>query len=122
MEPFLLPQHEVTSLEAYRGRGGTAGLARAGEIGPQQTIQELRLARLRGRGGGGFPTGTKWATVLDSEAGTRYVVCNAAEGEPGTFKDRSIIRPDPYQVVEGAAIAGYAMGAPEVFVAVKATF
>src|ERR1700732_3831066 len=122
MEPFLLPDQPVTSLEAYRARGGTAGLTRAREMGPRQTIQELRLGRLRGRGGGGFPTAVKWATVFDSDAATRYVVCNAAEGEPGTFKDRSIIRADPYQVVEGVARAGYAMGAPEVFIAVKATF
>ena len=122
MEPFLLPPHPVTSLEAYRDRGGTAGLSRARQIGPRQTIQELRLARLRGRGGGGFPTGVKWATVFDSDAGTRYVVCNAAEGEPGTFKDRSIIRADPYQVVEGVAIAGLTMEAQQAFIAVKAKF
>jgi NADH-quinone oxidoreductase subunit F len=122
MQPFLLPEHPVTTLEGYRGRGGTAGLARARDIGPRQTVQELRLARLRGRGGGGFPTGIKWATVLDADAGTRYVVCNAAEGEPGTFKDRTIIRTDPFQVVEGIAIAGFTMAAPRAFIAVKASF
>jgi len=92
-------------------------------MGPEQVEKEVRLARLRGRGGGGFPTATKWASVRrTATAGRKYAVCNAAEGEPGTFKDRAIIRANPYQVIEGLAIAALTVGAPEVFVATKGSF
>jgi NADH:ubiquinone oxidoreductase subunit F (NADH-binding) len=125
-EPFLLPAEAVTSLDAYLAAGGGAGLRRAQELGPGATIQEVQLSGLRGRGGAGFPTGRKWASVRgdgpDDGAGSRYVVCNGAEGEPGTFKDRAIIRANPYPVVEGVAIAAYALGATEAFIAVKASF
>jgi len=80
------------------------------------------LSGLRGRGGAGFPTGSKWATVRGGTGTHKYVVCNAAEGEPGTFKDRSILRANPYQVVEGIAIAAEAMGARDAFVAIKERF
>ncbi|MGD9998955.1 MAG: hypothetical protein AB7N61_18280 [Acidimicrobiia bacterium] len=77
---------------------------------------------MRGRGGGGFSTGRKWASIAGQPGGTRYVVCNGAEGEPGTFKDRALLRANPYQLVEGLIIAGFAIGADEVFVCVKASF
>ena len=123
MPPFLLPAEPVQSIEHYRDLGGGAGLQRARQMGPELTEKEIRLARLRGRGGGGFPTATKWASVRRTPtAGRKYAVCNAAEGEPGTFKDRAIMRANPYQVIEGLAIAALAVGAPEVFVATKAAF
>ena len=119
-----LPDVDVTSVTEYRERGGGQGLGRARDLGSGATIQEIDLSGLRGRGGAGFPTGRKWRTILD--AGTaqddRYVVCNAAEGEPGTFKDRAIIRRNPYQLVEGVAIAALTMGAPQAFIGLKASF
>ena len=119
--PTLLPDEPVGSLADHEARGGGRGLARALELGPGPTIQELSLARLRGRGGAGFRTGTKWRSVRDGE-GPRYVVANGAEGEPGTFKDRSLLRADPYRVLEGLAIAARTLEANEAVVALKASF
>ena len=89
----------------------------------QAVIDEISQSGLRGRGGGGFPTGAKWNTVLHSEgSGQRYMCCNGAEGEPGTFKDRAILRSNPYQVLEGLAIAAYAVGAKRAFMCLKSAF
>ena len=114
----------VTSVAAYRARGGGEGLRVARALGPWRTAEEVTLSGLRGRGGGGFRTGRKWLAVLvnarDSEQ--RFVVANGAEGEPGTFKDRAILRHNPYQVIEGLAIAALAVGASRAFLAVKASF
>ncbi|HEV2810332.1 MAG TPA: NADH-ubiquinone oxidoreductase-F iron-sulfur binding region domain-containing protein, partial [Acidimicrobiales bacterium] len=87
-------------------------------------IKEISLSGLRGRGGGGFPTGRKWSGLRheDAGAGDRFVVCNGAEGEPGTFKDRAILRRDPYQVVEGLAVAALAVGARAAYLCVKEKF
>src|SRR5207302_2294636 len=99
------------------------GLKRAQELGPQGTIAEVERSLLRGRGGGGFPTGRKWRSIAMSEApGTKYVVVNGAEGEPGTFKDRALMRANPYQLVEGAIVAAFAVNAAEVFISIKASF
>ena len=121
---LLIPEEPVTDVTDYRERGGGAGFARAVSLGPGGTVQEVTLSGLRGRGGAGFPTGRKWATVRDGAGpGNRtFVVCNAAEGEPGTFKDRAILRADPYAVVEGVAIAALAVGADRAFVATKERF
>jgi len=121
-EGFLLPLVPVSSLADYQARGGGAGLTRARELGPEQIIQEVTLARLRGRGGAGFPTGTKWRSVRSAPGDTKYLAVNAAEGEPGTFKDRSLMRANPYQLLEGTAIAALAVGAREAFIAIKHTF
>jgi NADH-quinone oxidoreductase subunit F len=123
-DPVLVPDVPVTSVTQYFATGGGRGLARAVELGPGGTIQEVRLSGLRGRGGAGFPTGRKWQSVRESAPADepRYVVANAAEGEPGTFKDRAILRANPYQLVEGLAIAAYAMGATAAFVGLKASF
>ena len=120
----VLPAQPVTSLDEWVALGGGAGYERALELGPGGTIQEVSLAGLRGRGGGGFPTGRKWSLIRseDRSVGDRYVVCNGAEGEPGTFKDRPILRRNPYQVVEGVAIAAFAVGAVGAFIAVKERF
>ena len=87
MASFVLPPTPVTSLDEYFGSGGGVGLSRAQDLGPEGTIEELVAAGLRGRGGAGFPTGRKWGSVAGQAGTHRYVVCNAAEGEPGTFKD-----------------------------------
>nr|MDQ3353457.1 hypothetical protein [Actinomycetota bacterium] len=124
-EPVLLPDQAVTSIADYlaRRRGGQA-ISRARELGPGGTIKELSLSGLRGRGGGGFPTGRKWAGLRseDAGAGDRFVVANGAEGEPGTFKDRAILRADPYQVVEGLAVAALTVGARAAYLCVKEKF
>jgi len=95
----------VPSVPAYRAQGGGEGLRVAQSLGPWRTAEEVTLAGLRGRGGGGFRTGRKWLAVLDASRDdeNRFVVANGAEGEPGTFKDRAILRHNPYQVIEGLA-------------------
>ncbi|MGI9023085.1 MAG: NADH-ubiquinone oxidoreductase-F iron-sulfur binding region domain-containing protein, partial [Acidimicrobiales bacterium] len=121
-EQFLLPARPVTSVDEWRALGGGEGLARARRLGPAETIKEVSRSRLRGRGGGGFPTGRKWAGVVEQPGTHRYLVANGAEGEPATFKDRALMRANPYQLVEGLAIAGYAIGARESYIAVKERF
>ena len=101
---------------------GAQGLDAARKLGAEFTIDEISLSGLRGRGGGGFPTGRKWAGIRNQAGTHRYVVCNAAEGEPATFKDRAILRANPYQVVEGIAIAALTVDAREVFIGIKAKF
>lgn len=119
----LLPSLPVRTVEEYLAdHGGGLGLQRAVALGPDATIEEIRRSGLRGRGGGGFPTGRKWAGVRDQPGTDRYVVANGAEGEPATFKDRMLMRTNPYQLVEGVVIAAYALGAVEAFIAIKASF
>jgi NADH:ubiquinone oxidoreductase subunit F (NADH-binding) len=119
----LLVDPPVADLADHLARGGGAGLARAHELGPGATIQEVILSGLRGRGGGGFPTGRKWQSVRDGAGGDRtFVVANGAEGEPATFKDRAVIRANPYAVVEGVAIAAFAVGAERAFIGIKERF
>ena len=114
----------IDSLDEYlKVRGGT-GLAAAQKLSPDEIIAVVEASGLRGRGGAGFPTGRKWRTVRDNGSGAERtsVVVNAAEGEPGTFKDRTILRNDPYQVLEGALIAARAVGADQIIVATKQSF
>lgn len=101
------------SLETYQNIGGYSAWRRILEekIPPQQIIDEIKLSTLRGRGGAGFPTGLKWSFINRNAPIQKYVVCNSDEGEPGTCKDRDILRYNPHQVIEGMAIAGYVMGA-----------
>jgi NADH-quinone oxidoreductase subunit F len=124
MEPRLLPDRPVEDLDHYRSLGGGEGLDAAKRIGPDHTIETVRSSGLRGRGGAGFPTGIKWSGIAGdrSDGQTRYVVCNAAEGEPGTFKDRAVMRVNPHAVVEGIAIAALAVGAAEAHIGIKASY
>jgi NADH-quinone oxidoreductase subunit F len=121
-EFFLLPEAPLTSVADYVAFGGGQGLPRAKELGPEQTVKEVLLSGLRGRGGAGFRTGRKWETLLRAIGTTKYVVCNAAEGEPGSFKDRALMRANPYQIIEGVAIAAATIGAREAFICLKAKF
>jgi NADH-quinone oxidoreductase subunit F len=102
---------DPTSLDAYRASGGYAALARAIELGPEGVIAEVTASGLMGRGGAAFPTGRKWAAVAAQPAQPRYLVCNADESEPGTFKDRVLLEGDPFAVVEAMTIAAFATGA-----------
>jgi NADH-quinone oxidoreductase subunit F len=119
----ILTSPPFASLDDYLAAGGSEGLTRALTLAPQAIIEEIKRSGLRGRGGAGFPTGQKWESVARSDPGvTKYAVCNAAEGEPGTFKDRWLMRRNPYQVVEGLAIASFAVGAQNAYLALKKSF
>src|SRR3954464_9374322 len=126
MASFLLPERPVASIDEYLATEiGGRGVERAQQLGPEDTISEVLRSGLRGRGGGGFPTGRKWGSIRASaagEGGQRYVVVNGAEGEPGTFKDRALMRANPYQLVEGVIIAAFAIAAREAFICLKASF
>jgi len=121
--PWLKRQTRVTfarcgivdplSLKDY---GGMRGLSRARELGPAASIAAVTASGLRGRGGAGFPTGIKWKTAADASADRKYIVCNADEGDSGTFADRMIMEGDPFALIEGMAIAGFAVGARKGFV------
>ncbi|MCD6278075.1 MAG: SLBB domain-containing protein [Desulfurococcales archaeon] len=110
------------SIEEYVARGGYLGLVRAIKKGPDEVIEEIKLAKLRGRGGAGFPTWIKWKTVKDQVSDVKYVVANAEEGDPSAFSNRLLIESDPHIVIEGMIIAGYVTGANKGYVFVGAEF
>jgi NADH:ubiquinone oxidoreductase subunit F (NADH-binding) len=110
------------SFVEYAATGGGRGLQIALGAWPEAVIDTIARSGLRGRGGAGFPTGEKWRTVRTVGAGPRFAVCNAAEGEPATFKDRTLLRTNPYQVLEGLVIAAYAVGAERAFIGLKEAF
>ena len=118
----LLAGDPVQSFVEYCERGGGDGLRRSLEVGPETTIDELLTAGVRGRGGAGFPAAVKWRSILTGGGRHHYAVCNAAEGEPGTFKDRALLRHNPYIVLEGLLIAAHTVGALEAFIALKSSF
>jgi NADH-quinone oxidoreductase subunit F len=117
-----LLEHQASSFDDYLGAGGGRGLERALTMAPEQVIEEVSLSGLRGRGGAGFPTGRKWLAVRSTGTGPRYVVCNAAEGEPATFKDRLLMRRNPYRLLDGIQIAAHAVGAERAYIGLKDTF
>ena len=110
------------SIEDYRRHGGLAGLKHALEIGPKAIIEEVIASGLRGRGGAGFPTGIKWRTVAGVEAEQKYIVCNADEGDSGTFADRMLMEGDPFTLIEGMTIAAIAVGATKGFVYIRSEY
>ncbi|MCS7216301.1 MAG: NADH-quinone oxidoreductase subunit NuoF [Candidatus Bipolaricaulota bacterium] len=111
------------NIEEYLAQGGYEALAKALlEMKPEEVIEEVRRAGLRGRGGAGFPTGVKWAAVRQAPGPEKYVVCNADEGEPGTFKDRLLLEGDPHRILEAMAIAGYAVGAQRGIIYVRGEY
>ena len=130
--PFLKRQTRLTfarcgivdplSLNDYRAHGGYRGLARARELGPVGTVQEMTASGLRGRGGAGFPTGIKWKTVADTSADRKYIVCNGDEGDSGTYADRMLLEGDPFVLIEGMTIAGYAVGATKGYIYVRSEY
>jgi len=110
------------SIVDYRAHGGFSGLERALSLGPQAVIEEVVQSGLRGRGGAGFPTGIKWRTVAQTAAAQKYIVCNADEGDSGTFADRMIMEGDPFVLIEGMIIAGIAVGATKGFVYIRSEY
>ncbi len=108
------------SLDDYRKRQGMTALEKClRDYSPEDIIEKVRLAGLRGRGGAGFPTALKWKITRQAKGSPKYVICNGDEGDPGAFMDRAVLEADPFRVVEGLAIAGYAIGAAEGYVYVR---
>jgi formate dehydrogenase iron-sulfur subunit len=113
---------DPVSVEDYRAHGGYAGLARAVAIGADETIEQIRRSGLRGRGGAGFPTGIKLKTVAQTVSDRKYIVCNADEGDSGTFADRMLMEGDPLSLIEGMTIAAIAVGASQGYVYIRSEY
>ncbi|HBP37508.1 MAG TPA: hydrogenase, partial [Clostridiales bacterium] len=114
---------DFDSLDEYIANNGYAALHKVlKEMTPEQLVEEIKKSGLRGRGGGGFPTGLKWALARKSVSDQKYIICNADEGDPGAFMDRSLLEGDPFLVIEGMTIGGYAIGATVGFVYVRAEY
>jgi formate dehydrogenase iron-sulfur subunit len=110
------------SLDDYAAHDGWAGLQAARAMAPAAVVAAVRESGLRGRGGAGFPTGIKWQTVLDAPGPEKFIVCNADEGDSGTFADRMLMEGDPYGLIEGMAIAGHAVGANQGYVYIRSEY
>jgi NADH:ubiquinone oxidoreductase subunit F (NADH-binding) len=119
---WLIPNAPYETYAAYGKATGEHAVQKARKATPEGILAEVEKSGLRGRGGGGFPTGTKWATIRKHPCARRTVICNAAEGEPGTFKDRWLIRRNPYAILEGMLIAAHVVGAQELYIAIKESF
>ncbi|MDO8473334.1 MAG: NADH-ubiquinone oxidoreductase-F iron-sulfur binding region domain-containing protein [Dehalococcoidia bacterium] len=113
---------DPAKIESYLARDGFQALRKARQLPPAQVIEEVKKSGLRGRGGAGFPVGMKWELASKSPGKQRFVVCNADEGEVGTFKDRYVLRNDPFSLFEGIAIAAYAIGASRAYLYVRAEY
>jgi formate dehydrogenase iron-sulfur subunit len=130
--PFLARQTRLTfsrcgivdplSLDDYRVHGGMTGLDKARALGPVATVETVLASGLRGRGGAGFPTGIKWKTTAEARGTRKYVVCNADEGDSGTYADRMLLEGDPFSLIEGMAIAGFAIGASKGYVYTRSEY
>jgi formate dehydrogenase iron-sulfur subunit len=130
--PFIANQTRLTfsragktrplSLDDYYASEGWLGLAKAREMGAQATIDTVMTSGLRGRGGAGFPAGIKWQTVARADADQKYIVCNADEGDSATFADRMVMEGDPFMLIEGMAIAGFAVGANKGYVYIRSEY
>ncbi len=130
--PFIARQQRLTfaragktrslSLADYEATGGWVGLQQARQLGSDAVIDALIASGLRGRGGAGFPAGVKWRTVAHAKADQKYIVCNADEGDSGTFADRMVMEGDPFQLIEGMAIAGFAVGATKGYVYIRSEY
>ena len=130
--PWMIRQQRITfqrvgvvdprSTDDYEAHGGLVGLRRALGMQPGEVVAEVTDSGLRGRGGAAFPTGIKWRTVLDAAGPTKYITCNADEGDSGTFADRVLIEGDPFTLLEGMAIAGWAVGANDGFVYIRSEY
>lgn len=124
---FFAKQHRIVlkncgvidpqKIEEYTARDGYAGLQKVlKEMSPEEVLEEVKKSGLRGRGGAGFPTGLKWGFCRQTPSDKKYIICNADEGDPGAFMDRSVLEGDPHSVIEGMLIGAYAMGVDEGYV------
>ena len=113
---------DPSSFEHYLARGGYKGIERAFSMSPEEVIEEMKASGLRGRGGAGFPTGVKWGFARASKSDEKYIICNADEGDPGAFMDRSVLEGDPHSVIEGLMVAGYAIGARYAYIYVRSEY
>ena len=114
---------DPVSIEEYKVNGGYEALRKVvNELDAEEVIEEVKTSKLRGRGGGGFPTGRKWEITYKNPETPKYIICNADEGDPGAFMDRRILEEDPQRVIEGLAIGGYAVGAEKGFIYVRAEY
>jgi len=130
--PFLARQTRLTfarcgivdplSLDDYRTHGGLEGLEKARALGPVATVETVLASGLRGRGGAGFPTGIKWKTTAEAKGARKFIVCNADEGDSGTFADRMLLEGDPFSLIEGMIIAGLAVGATKGYVYTRSEY
>lgn len=130
--PFIAGQHRLTfaragktrplSLDDYAATGGWASLERARALAPAEVVAQVLQSGLRGRGGAGFPAGIKWQTVANAPGTRKFVVCNADEGDSGTFADRMLMEGDPFQLIEGMAIAAHAVGAGQGYIYVRSEY
>ncbi len=130
--PFLARQTRLTfarcgvidplDLSAYRATGGWAGLEKARAISPEAVISDVKASGLRGRGGAGFPAGIKWQTVRGAPGDEKFIVCNADEGDSGSFADRMLMEGDPFALIEGMAIAAYAVGAGHGYIYIRSEY
>lgn len=130
--PMISPQVRIAlrncgiidpeNINHYIARGGYSGLKKALAMTPEEVISEIKMSGLRGRGGGGFPTGLKWEFTRKSPGKTKYIICNADEGDPGAFMDRSLLEGDPHSVLEGMLIGAYAFGARDGYVYARAEY
>jgi NADH-quinone oxidoreductase subunit F len=125
METKLLSEHyakpEFASLDGYKKWGGYSVLPKALKMERQAIIDEVKASGLRGRGGAGFPTGVKWG-FLPKNNETRYLLCNADEGEPGTFKDRMMMERAPHQLIEGMVISAFAIQSPKSYIYIRGEY
>lgn len=110
------------NIDHYIANGGFQGLERALRMGPQEVVNEVKNSGLRGRGGAGFPTGVKWQFCHDAPGDIKYIICNADEGDPGAFMDRSLLEGDPFSVLEGLVIGAYAIGAKNAYIYIRAEY
>ena len=130
--PFIARQQRLTfaragrtrplSLDDYAATGGWDGLKRARSLEPAEVVAEVTQSGLRGRGGAGFPAGIKWQTVANANGARKYIVCNADEGDSATFADRMLMEGDPFQLIEGMAIAAYAVSAGQGYIYVRSEY
>jgi formate dehydrogenase iron-sulfur subunit len=130
--PFILAQQRLTfaragktrplHLDDYAETGGWEGLRQARALKPATVVEQLIASGLRGRGGAGFPAGIKWKTVASASGTTKYIVCNADEGDSGTFADRMVMEGDPFMLIEGMAIAAYAVGASKGYIYIRSEY
>src|SRR3984885_15106120 len=112
----------INTFDVYRSKGGYASVEKALKMAPNDIVEEVKKSGLRGRGGAGFPTGMKWSFLAKPEGVARYLVCNADESEPGTFKDRYLMEKIPHALIEGMITSSYALGAKTSYIYIRGEY